>query len=261
MRACFTSRSSPRQRPVQRRAADVPCLHGTGYLTQQICELPDFRTPDMPRFTVHEWNPVLDSSDVTLEDWKRLVEDIVDKYYDYDGFVILHGTDTMAYTACALSFMLENLGPHPSASAGCTAGAPLIGRRPRRQAGCHHRLHDPLLGRLHGRATKSHRVHVVCQSLRCAGSVHLLQQRPAARQSRHKGGHVQPDRIPLTELSTDRPAGHRDPAALGICTTAATQAPARAHGARSGARTWRRPAARGPAGTDADHRRMSASCA
>lgn len=51
-----------------------------------------------------------DSSDVSLEDWKELISFIEQKYRDYDGFVILHGTDTMAYTASALSFGLQNLG-------------------------------------------------------------------------------------------------------------------------------------------------------
>ncbi len=51
----------------------------------------------------------IDSSDATPELWKALAGLIEDKYFEYDGFVILHGTDTMAYTASALSFMLENL--------------------------------------------------------------------------------------------------------------------------------------------------------
>jgi L-asparaginase len=46
----------------------------------------------------------------TPEDWQRIADDIRANYDKYDGFVILHGTDTMAYTASALSFMLENLG-------------------------------------------------------------------------------------------------------------------------------------------------------
>eukprot|EP00095_Tigriopus_kingsejongensis_P005240 snap_masked-scaffold113_size352875-processed-gene-2.3 protein:Tk05240 transcript:snap_masked-scaffold113_size352875-processed-gene-2.3-mRNA-1 annotation:"hypothetical protein" len=46
---------------------------------------------------------------MTPADWQRIADDIRDNYDDYDGFVILHGTDTMAYTASALSFMLENL--------------------------------------------------------------------------------------------------------------------------------------------------------
>ncbi len=49
-----------------------------------------------------------DSSDVNKEHWAKLANFIWDKYEDYDGFVILHGTDTMAYTASALSFALQN---------------------------------------------------------------------------------------------------------------------------------------------------------
>jgi L-asparaginase len=52
----------------------------------------------------------IDSSDMSPEQWQDLARIIEDDYDDYDGFVILHGTDTMAFTASALSFMLENLG-------------------------------------------------------------------------------------------------------------------------------------------------------
>jgi len=52
----------------------------------------------------------IDSSDMMPEHWRHLVEIISDNYKNYDGFVILHGTDTMAFTASALSFMLEGLG-------------------------------------------------------------------------------------------------------------------------------------------------------
>ena len=53
-------------------------------------------------------NPI-DSSDMIPNDWKQIAENIYERYNCYDGFVILHGTDTMAYTASALSFMFENL--------------------------------------------------------------------------------------------------------------------------------------------------------
>ena len=53
-------------------------------------------------------NPI-DSSDMIPQDWKQIAEKIGENYAQYDGFVILHGTDTMAYTASALSFMFENL--------------------------------------------------------------------------------------------------------------------------------------------------------
>jgi L-asparaginase len=58
---------------------------------------------------VHQFAPPIDSSDMTPQLWAHLVKIIADGYDRYDGFVILHGTDTMAYTASALSFMLENL--------------------------------------------------------------------------------------------------------------------------------------------------------
>ena len=51
----------------------------------------------------------IDSSDMNPEQWKKIVRIIEENYNKYDGFVILHGTDTMAYSASALSFMLENL--------------------------------------------------------------------------------------------------------------------------------------------------------
>lgn len=51
----------------------------------------------------------IDSTNMRPVDWMRMRDIIVDRYDDYDGFVILHGTDTMAYSASALSFMIENL--------------------------------------------------------------------------------------------------------------------------------------------------------
>lgn len=58
---------------------------------------------------VRKFTPPIDSSDMDPMRWAEIVEVIQNNYNDYDGFVILHGTDTMAYTASALSFMLENL--------------------------------------------------------------------------------------------------------------------------------------------------------
>lgn len=56
-----------------------------------------------------QFAPPIDSSDMNPEHWKQIARAISDNYADYDGFVVLHGTDTMAYTASCLSFMLENL--------------------------------------------------------------------------------------------------------------------------------------------------------
>lgn len=55
------------------------------------------------------FDPPIDSSDMNPERWVEIAKVIEERYDRYDGFVILHGTDTMAYTASALSFMLENL--------------------------------------------------------------------------------------------------------------------------------------------------------
>lgn len=69
--------------------------------------------PELQRFRFHVdhivFDPVIDSSEITPEHWKSIVHIIEDNYEKYDGFVILHGTDTMAFTASALSFMIENL--------------------------------------------------------------------------------------------------------------------------------------------------------
>ncbi len=55
------------------------------------------------------FDPPIDSSDINPDTWIRLAKIIEQRYKEFDGFVILHGTDTMAYSASALSFMLENL--------------------------------------------------------------------------------------------------------------------------------------------------------
>lgn len=56
-----------------------------------------------------QFEPPMDSSEMGPDSWMKLVGIIAENYHQYDGFVILHGTDTMSYTASALSFMLENL--------------------------------------------------------------------------------------------------------------------------------------------------------
>ncbi|KAK9960087.1 hypothetical protein ABG768_010163 [Culter alburnus] len=61
-------------------------------------------------YTILEYSPLLDSCNMTTDDWATIGKDIEKHYEQYDGFVVLHGTDTMAYTASALSFMCENLG-------------------------------------------------------------------------------------------------------------------------------------------------------
>lgn len=71
------------------------------------------QVPELKRFNyqinTYQFQPPIDSSDMEPELWVKMVRIIEEHYDTYDGFVILHGTDTMAYTASALSFMLENL--------------------------------------------------------------------------------------------------------------------------------------------------------
>ena len=58
----------------------------------------------------YSFDPVIDSSDANIPFWQEIARIIEENYTRYDGFVVLHGTDTMSYTASMLSFMLENLG-------------------------------------------------------------------------------------------------------------------------------------------------------
>lgn len=69
--------------------------------------------PELKQFSIniatYQFDPPIDSSDMSPALWIDLAHIIANNYEQYDGFVILHGTDTMAYTASALSYMLENL--------------------------------------------------------------------------------------------------------------------------------------------------------
>ena len=73
-----------------------------------VKKLPEFSYLETD-IDIYQFNPAIDSSDMNPTMWAQLVTIISERYDGYDGFVILHGTDTMAYTASALSFMLENL--------------------------------------------------------------------------------------------------------------------------------------------------------
>jgi L-asparaginase len=84
-------------------------LPNAGYVKEVMSTLSLFHHGDLPFFDIIEYQPLIDSSNMTILDWNRIGLDIATHYDDYDGFIVFHGTDTMAYTASALSFMLENL--------------------------------------------------------------------------------------------------------------------------------------------------------
>lgn len=85
----------------------------TGTLENFNFEQLQKHVPELKKFNFtidsYQFDPPMDSSDMEPDAWANLVKIIYENYNKYDGFVILHGTDTMAYTASALSFMLENL--------------------------------------------------------------------------------------------------------------------------------------------------------
>lgn len=80
-----------------------------GYFPDALKKITDLSRAGMPEWDIIEFDPLLDSSNIAVEQWNHIGREIRDNYDKYDGFVILHGTDTMAYTASALSFMLEGL--------------------------------------------------------------------------------------------------------------------------------------------------------
>jgi len=92
-------------RPTSEGYAPAP-----GYLADQIMAMPELASELMPEVEIQEYDPLLDSADMTPDDWHKIAGDIGVHYQAHDGFIILHGTDTMAYTASALPFMLQSLG-------------------------------------------------------------------------------------------------------------------------------------------------------
>ncbi|KAI1316669.1 hypothetical protein EDD11_009625 [Mortierella claussenii] len=90
----------------------LPCF---SHLPNRQGKIPSLITPPSLygkriRYSILEYDPLLDSCNMTMTDWVRIATDIEANYELFDAFIVLHGTDTMAYTASALSFMLEDLG-------------------------------------------------------------------------------------------------------------------------------------------------------
>ena len=81
----------------------------SGRFRAALDAISDLRADVMPAWELVETSPLLDSSNMTVHEWNMIARLIAEGYDEYDGFVVLHGTDTMAYTASALSFMLGGL--------------------------------------------------------------------------------------------------------------------------------------------------------
>ncbi len=80
------------------------------FLQTLMAANPAFHHAQLPAYTITQYTPLLDSPNMTPADWSSIARDICEHYDEYDGFIVLHGTDTMAYSASALAFMLNGLG-------------------------------------------------------------------------------------------------------------------------------------------------------
>jgi L-asparaginase len=92
-------------KPTESGYAPVP-----GHLTAQVRDRPDLHALEVPDLSICEYEPLLDSANAGPADWLRIARDLSQHRAHYDGFVVLHGTDTMAYTSSALAFLLRGLG-------------------------------------------------------------------------------------------------------------------------------------------------------
>lgn len=82
-----------------------------GFLKQQMDKILSMHKnrKEISPFTIKEYDPLLDSSNMSISNWNKMIGDIRDNYENYDSFIVIHGTDTLSYTASALSFAFENL--------------------------------------------------------------------------------------------------------------------------------------------------------
>ena len=92
-------------KPTDNGYAPVP-----GHLDGAGPRPPELNAREVPELSITEYEPLLDSANARPADWLRIARDIAEHRHSYDGFVVLHGTDTMAYTASALAFLLRGLG-------------------------------------------------------------------------------------------------------------------------------------------------------
>ncbi|KWU43556.1 asparaginase-domain-containing protein, partial [Rhodotorula sp. JG-1b] len=89
-------------------AIRVETSTGPVYLPSLVT--PRFAQGKRIRYAIYEYDPLIDSSEIEPTDWINIATDIERNYQSFDGFIVLHGTDTLAFSASALSFLLEDLG-------------------------------------------------------------------------------------------------------------------------------------------------------
>ncbi|XP_019532439.3 L-asparaginase isoform X1 [Aedes albopictus] len=109
----------PRPNEFVRKIRQYPNMHDDAYASKRYGPAKNMAPLVLPYvegehrrilYQICEYEPLLDSSNMGVADWVRIANDIKQSYEFFDGFVVLHGTDTLCYTASALSFMFENLG-------------------------------------------------------------------------------------------------------------------------------------------------------
>ncbi|XP_058452041.1 L-asparaginase-like [Malaya genurostris] len=109
----------PRPNELIRKIRKYPNMHDDAYASKRFGPTKNMAPLVLPYvegqhrrilYQICEYENLLDSSNMGTTDWVHIATDIQQSYEFFDGFVILHGTDTLAYTASALSFMFENLG-------------------------------------------------------------------------------------------------------------------------------------------------------
>ncbi len=91
------------------RPSSVGFLPQADFVAAQMAKMEELALAPMPEYEICQFDPLMDSSNMSPGVWFQIASDIQQHYAEVDGFVILHGTDTMAYTASALSFMLPGL--------------------------------------------------------------------------------------------------------------------------------------------------------
>ncbi|GAA5976764.1 hypothetical protein JCM10908_005624 [Rhodotorula pacifica] len=103
-----TSSPAARELSAPPHAIKVETSTGPVYLPSLVT--PRFAQGKRIRYAIYEYEQLIDSSEIEPSDWINIATDIERNYQSFDGFIVLHGTDTLAFSASALSFLLEDLG-------------------------------------------------------------------------------------------------------------------------------------------------------